>query len=403
MFTKRGKAALVAASVPMVAVCIAAQPATAQLSAPPPQIQSYAGDPGRLGDPASWRTAEFLRDNGMLSVGAEFAYAAGYSGSGMNIGIVDSGVFAGHMREHGSLDTNYTVGDRYFSVEAQGGDTGPTPGFYDPAFNDSHGTHVSGTVGASRDGVGETHALRTRSQHARRRVQQRHLPGQHAQDRRRVLRPPAGYRDPGADAGQRLPRQRLPSRERRANGGRQADQDHHQQLGQPAPHGELQHLRSAARRPGELRPERRMAAPVHARRRRRRERQDRPLAQRRHRGRAHRHDHPVHRRQRRLREPDGAGRGAVLPARPGGPLLHDVRDQPRDRAHVQSRRLGPRSRAAGVQPVRRREVVMRDRAEQDDQQHLGGRRRRRAAAQLQGRVGHVDGRARTRRPCWRSS
>jgi subtilase-type serine protease len=41
-------------------------------------------------------------------------------------------------------------------VEAQGGETGPTPGFYDPAFNDTHGTHVSGTVGASRDGVGET-------------------------------------------------------------------------------------------------------------------------------------------------------------------------------------------------------------------------------------------------------
>ena len=92
----------------------------------------------------------------MLSIGAEFAYAAGYSGTGMNVGIVDSGVFAGHMREHGSLDTNYAIGDRFFSVVAQGGDTGPTPGFYDPAFNDSHGTHVSGTVGASRDGVGET-------------------------------------------------------------------------------------------------------------------------------------------------------------------------------------------------------------------------------------------------------
>ena len=32
----------------------------------PPPIQSYAGDPGRLGDPASWRTPEFLRDNGMI-------------------------------------------------------------------------------------------------------------------------------------------------------------------------------------------------------------------------------------------------------------------------------------------------------------------------------------------------
>jgi subtilase-type serine protease len=156
VFTKRVKAALIAALMPMVGVCVAAQPATAQLSAAPPPIRSYAGDPGRLGDPASWRTPEFLRDNGMLSIGAEFAYAAGYSGTGMNVGIVDSGFFAGHMREHGSLDTNYAVGDRYFSVEAQGGETGPTPGFYDPAFNDSHGTHVSGTVGASRDGVGET-------------------------------------------------------------------------------------------------------------------------------------------------------------------------------------------------------------------------------------------------------
>ncbi|MGY0002348.1 S8 family serine peptidase [Micromonospora sp. I033] len=132
---------------------VVAQPARAEVAAPPP-ITSYEGDPGRLGDPASWRTPEFNRDTGLLSMGAEFAYAAGYSGTGMNIGVVDSGVFAGHVREHGSLATGYATGDRYFSVEAAGGQTGPTSGFYDPAFNDSHGTHVSGTVGASRDGVG---------------------------------------------------------------------------------------------------------------------------------------------------------------------------------------------------------------------------------------------------------
>jgi subtilase-type serine protease len=139
----------------MVAPCVFAQPAMAQLPKPSP-INTYVGDPGRLGDPASWRTPEFNRDAGLVSIGAEFAYAAGYSGTGMNIGIVDSGFFAGHVREHGSLDTKYATGDRYFSVEAHGGETGPTPGFYDPAFNDLHGTHVSGTVGASRDGVGET-------------------------------------------------------------------------------------------------------------------------------------------------------------------------------------------------------------------------------------------------------
>ena len=147
--TKRVKASLLA--VPVVLACVAAQPAPAQLSVRPPPIETYAGDPGRVGDPASWRTPEFLRDNGMLSIAAEFAYAKGYAGQGMNVGMVDSGVFAGHVREHGSLDTNYAIGDRYFSVEAQGGETGPTGGFYDPAFNDSHGTHVSGTVGASRE------------------------------------------------------------------------------------------------------------------------------------------------------------------------------------------------------------------------------------------------------------
>src|SRR5215218_5351760 len=156
---KQVQGTLCAALTSTIAACALAPPATAQLSVPPAPITSYVGDPGRLGDPASWRTPEFLRDNGMLSIGAEFAYASGYSGTGTNTGIVDSGVFAGHVREHGSQDTGYTVGDRYHSVEAQGGDTGPTPGFYDPAFNDTHGTHVSGTVGASRDGVGETQPL----------------------------------------------------------------------------------------------------------------------------------------------------------------------------------------------------------------------------------------------------
>ncbi len=144
---------LIAASTAMAVSWVAAQPALAQLPAP---IESYPEDPGRLGDPASWRTPEFLRDNGMVSIGAEFAYAAGYSGAGMNIGMVDSGFFDGHVREQGSLDTDYAVGDRFFSVVAEGGETGPTPGFYDLAFNDTHGTHVSGTIAASREGVGET-------------------------------------------------------------------------------------------------------------------------------------------------------------------------------------------------------------------------------------------------------
>ncbi|HWZ70537.1 MAG TPA: S8 family serine peptidase [Casimicrobiaceae bacterium] len=126
----------------------------------PPPISSYPGDPGTLGNPASWRTAEFLRDWGLRALGAEFAYAAGFAGQKMNVGVVDSGYFAanpantppipvGWLPEH----TDATVtNDRWIAVTADGGTTGPTPGFFNQTYNDTHGTHVSGTVAARRDG-----------------------------------------------------------------------------------------------------------------------------------------------------------------------------------------------------------------------------------------------------------
>jgi autotransporter-associated beta strand protein len=125
----------------------------------PPPISSYSGDPGTVGNPASWRTAEFLRDTGLRTIGAEFAYSAGFAGQKMNVGVVDSGYFganpantppitAGWLPEH--VDINGV--DRWISVTASGGTTGPTPGFYNQSYNDTHGTHVSGTVAAARDG-----------------------------------------------------------------------------------------------------------------------------------------------------------------------------------------------------------------------------------------------------------
>ena len=76
--------------------------------------------------------------------------------TGVNIGIVDSGFFAGHVREHAVTPTKLRCrGARYHSATAHGGYTGPTPGYFYSAFNDDHGTHVSGTVDASRDGVGD--------------------------------------------------------------------------------------------------------------------------------------------------------------------------------------------------------------------------------------------------------
>jgi subtilase-type serine protease len=115
----------------------------AQLLPSPSPIVSYASDPGRRGDPASWRTAEFLRDWGMRIVGAEFAYAAGYSGAGMNIGVADSG----YLQTHPEFPTN-----RYWPLSVSSSTIPLSPAFYNVAYNNFHGTHVSGTIGAARDG-----------------------------------------------------------------------------------------------------------------------------------------------------------------------------------------------------------------------------------------------------------
>jgi autotransporter-associated beta strand protein len=112
----------------------------------PPPIYSYPTDPGTLGNPASWRTSEFRRDTGLLQISAEYAYAMGFSGQNTAVGVVDSGYFLGWTTEHAGAN-----GDRWVPVTATGGTTGPTPGFYNQTYNDSHGTHVSGTVAAARD------------------------------------------------------------------------------------------------------------------------------------------------------------------------------------------------------------------------------------------------------------
>ncbi|MBT9495285.1 MAG: hypothetical protein IV107_23685 [Paucibacter sp.] len=72
-------------------------------------ITTYPGDPGTLGDPASWRTNEFKRDWGLLSIGAEYAYAAGYSGAGIKVGMVDSGYFDLHPQLSSSRYQGVTV------------------------------------------------------------------------------------------------------------------------------------------------------------------------------------------------------------------------------------------------------------------------------------------------------
>ncbi|MBC3268862.1 autotransporter domain-containing protein [Pseudomonas sp. SWRI81] len=103
---------------------------------------------GQPGDPASWRSAEFLRDWGLGRLQAEQAYAAGITGKGVKIGALDSGFDAAHPefaaeRYHPVLASGRYVDGTLFTVN---GTLNPN--------NDSHGTHVVGTMGASRDGSG---------------------------------------------------------------------------------------------------------------------------------------------------------------------------------------------------------------------------------------------------------
>ncbi|WP_095162819.1 autotransporter serine protease [Pseudomonas sp. Irchel 3F5] len=103
---------------------------------------------GRPGDPASWRQAEYQQDWGLERMQASQAYAAGITGAGVSIGALDSGFDAAHPE---------VSPGRFHSVTATGQYLDGTPfsvsGVLNGA-NDSHGTHVTGTMGAARDGVG---------------------------------------------------------------------------------------------------------------------------------------------------------------------------------------------------------------------------------------------------------
>ncbi|MBB6152924.1 subtilase-type serine protease [Pseudomonas sp. JAI115] len=103
---------------------------------------------GKPGDPASWRNGEFQRDWGLARMQADQAYAAGITGKGVKIGALDSGFDAAHPE---------FASERYHPVMASGsyvdGSLFNVNGTLNPN-NDSHGTHVVGTMGASRDGTG---------------------------------------------------------------------------------------------------------------------------------------------------------------------------------------------------------------------------------------------------------
>lgn len=147
---------------------------------------------GRIGDAGSWRTNEFKKDWGLAAVGAEFAYARGLSGAGINAGVMDDGIASWHSELKGKTQGmtvkdvgcesrevfmgpdgcfNSDGGSRFSYVQpfspkdmaefkTQLNDGKITQEDYDYYESlggysyETHGTHVAGTVGAMRNGAG---------------------------------------------------------------------------------------------------------------------------------------------------------------------------------------------------------------------------------------------------------
>lgn len=117
----------------------------------------------------SWETAEYKADWGLAAMNASSAYALGYHGQGVAVGVMDSGALlqkhpelAGDRFHASSADAHYgSTGDRYpqsdddkghYEAGGSATESGTIDGNWIAGTNDSHGTHVSGTVGANRDG-----------------------------------------------------------------------------------------------------------------------------------------------------------------------------------------------------------------------------------------------------------
>jgi len=151
------------------------------------ELQPVMGSPA---DRASWRTSEFNRDWGLQAVNADAAYARGLTGAGIRLGVFDSGTgldhseFAGknhrsiHLADRladGSSCTNTTMlsgPDACFSsdgndvaidmtlldMDQANIDNVNRQGLFEGLAYNTHGTHVSGTIAANRDGSG-THGV----------------------------------------------------------------------------------------------------------------------------------------------------------------------------------------------------------------------------------------------------
>ncbi|MDC6116917.1 autotransporter outer membrane beta-barrel domain-containing protein [Serratia rubidaea] len=124
---------------------------------------SVQADDGKIGDPGSWRSAEFNADWGLGAIHADQAYAAGYTGKGQKVGILDTPVYNQHpeFAGDGKLINVVTQGIRAYTDPHRPGINAGDPFYFDGTFHfysgetlSNHGVHVAGIAAANRDGAG---------------------------------------------------------------------------------------------------------------------------------------------------------------------------------------------------------------------------------------------------------
>lgn len=98
-------------------------------------------------DPNAFVTDEFLASRALAPINAQYAYARGYTGKGVLIAIVDSGLDVNHPEFHGRISPQLR---NFFNS------LGPedVPDINRDGSIAGHGTHVAGLAAAARDGQG---------------------------------------------------------------------------------------------------------------------------------------------------------------------------------------------------------------------------------------------------------
>ena len=92
-----------------------------------------------------WRTKEYQRQPGLDMINAAKAYSLGFTGKGVTVGYLDSGIEAKHPEFAGAIAGGFDFNTDTPYANGQGIDADPPAG---------HGSHVAGIIGARRDGKG---------------------------------------------------------------------------------------------------------------------------------------------------------------------------------------------------------------------------------------------------------